>query len=79
MTHFPATSAALAILALGAAGGCAPAHTRQAAAPKPAPAAALAPPPAPARMMKMICRNSQDGRPVACGTPGAVMVGMKPR
>jgi hypothetical protein len=29
-------------------------------------------------MMKMICRNSQTGASVECGTPNAVMVGMKP-
>ena len=46
-------------------------------APAPAPAAAQAAP-APAKPMKMVCRNSQDGRKVACGTPGAVMVGMTP-
>ena len=40
--------------------------------------AAPAPAPPPARPMKMVCRNSQDGRKVACGTPGAVMVGMTP-
>jgi hypothetical protein len=27
--------------------------------------------------MTMICRNSQDGRKVECGTPNAVMVGIK--
>jgi hypothetical protein len=46
----------------------------------PAPVAAAPappPPPPPARKAKMICRNSQDGRPVECGTPNAVMVGIK--
>jgi hypothetical protein len=28
--------------------------------------------------MKMVCRDSQTGRDVACGTANAVMVGMKP-
>jgi hypothetical protein len=40
--------------------------------------AARTPPPPPARPMKMVCRNSQSGRKVACGTPDAVMVGMEP-
>lgn len=32
----------------------------------------------PAKSMVMICRNSQTGQKVECGTPNAVMVGMKP-
>ena len=47
------------------------------------------PPPAPpaakptvarpaAKPMVMICKNSQTGLNVECGTPNAVMVGMKP-
>ncbi len=51
----------------------APQTTASVAAPKPAPA----PTPAPAKMETMICRNSQTGQSVACGTPNAVMVGMK--
>jgi hypothetical protein len=43
---------------------------------------AVAPPPstapaAPAKHYTMVCRNSQSGRKVECGTPNAVMVGMK--
>ena len=41
-------------------------------APKPAPA-----PAAPAKMVTMVCRNSQTGASVECGTPNAVMVGTK--
>ena len=41
-----------------------------------APANAAAPPPA--QNMVMVCRNSQTGQKVECGTPNAVMVGMKP-
>jgi hypothetical protein len=36
-----------------------------------------APAPPPGRLAHMICRSSVDGRKVACGTPNAVMVGMK--
>ena len=50
--------------------GCSP--TPKAAPPPAAPVAAP-----PARMLTMVCRNSQDGRTVACGTPNAVMVGVK--
>jgi hypothetical protein len=28
--------------------------------------------------MVMVCRNSQTGQKAECGTPNAVMVGMKP-
>jgi hypothetical protein len=46
-----------------------------------APAAAAPPPtaaaPAPAKHYTMVCRNSRSGRKVECGTPNAVMVGMK--
>jgi len=44
----------------------------QAAAPPP-----VAAPPAPAKKYTMVCRNSQNGKKAECGTPGAVMVGMK--
>jgi hypothetical protein len=69
----------LAALAVSGAAmwGCEP--SPQAATAKPPAAtptaAARAPPP---KMMKMICRNSQTGASVECGTPNAVMVGMKP-
>jgi hypothetical protein len=56
---------------------CSPAKT-----PPPAqasvPAAATAPPPPAARPMKMVCRSSQTGLDVPCGSANAVMVGMKP-
>jgi hypothetical protein len=32
----------------------------------------------PAQNMVMVCRNSQTGQKAECGTPDAVMVGMKP-
>ena len=43
----------------------------------PAPPLAPAPPTAPTKKAVMICRNSVDGRSVKCGTPNAVMVGIK--
>jgi len=61
----------LCALALAA---CSPAPQRQAAAPAVAPAP---PPPPPAKKATMICRNSQTGAKAECGTPNAVMVGMK--
>ncbi|HEY5090608.1 MAG TPA: hypothetical protein VIK30_11605 [Polyangia bacterium] len=67
---------ALPILAAASLAACGPAKSPQAAAP-PVAAAAPAPPPVPPRHATMICRNSQDGRKVACGTPNAVMVGIK--
>ena len=75
-----APALAALILALAPLAACAPAKTPQAAAQiasQPAAAAAPTPPPAPPRHATMICRNSQDGRKVACGTPNAVMVGIK--
>lgn len=65
---------ALLLAALACASLCACSPKSQTAAA--APVAAPAPPPPPAKPMKMVCRNSQDGRKVACGTPNAVMVGM---
>jgi hypothetical protein len=44
----------------------------------PANATVNAAPPAPAPAMEMVCRNSQTGAKAECGSPGAVMVGMKP-
>lgn len=32
----------------------------------------------PAQTMVMVCRNSQTGQKAECGSPDAVMVGMKP-
>ena len=43
----------------------------------PPPPQAAAPTPPPAKMATMICRNSQTGASAECGTPNAVMVGMK--
>ena len=42
--------------------------------PPPPPQAAA---PAPVKMETMICRNSQTGASVECGTPNAVLVGVK--
>jgi hypothetical protein len=61
----------LLALALAA---CSPPPARQAA---PTPKVAPAPPPAPAKKATMICRNSQTGAKAECGTPNAVMVGIK--
>ena len=44
------------------------------------PVAQVAAPPvaaAPAKMVTMVCRNSQTGAAAECGTPNAVMVGTK--
>ncbi len=57
------------VLAIGA---CSPA-SKEAAPAKPVAAA----PTPPAQVGTMICRSSVDGRPAKCGTPNAVMVGMK--
>ncbi len=66
-------AATLGIPALSAAiWGCTPA---QPPAPPPRPVAAAPAPPA--RTGTMVCRSSVDGRPAKCGTPGAVMVGIK--
>jgi len=59
-------------LTLCALWSCSPAPQAKAPPPAPPPVAA-----APAKMMKMVCRNSQTGEKVECGTPNAVMVGMK--
>lgn len=80
----PAEAIAVLTLALVALQACAPApqsnasqvNAHQTAAPQ-SPAAAPKAPPAPAKHATMICRNSQDGRKVECGTPNAVMVGIK--
>ena len=37
------------------------------------------PAPPAAQNMVMVCRNSQTGAKADCGSPGAVMVGMKPQ
>lgn len=74
MHRFAKAMAALAPT-LAPLAACAPApgsKTPQAPAPRPVAAA-----PPPARHATMICRNSQNGRKVECGTPDAVMVGVK--
>jgi hypothetical protein len=83
----PANAIAVLTLAFVSVWACTPAPnsnaaqtaTPQTAAPQSA-AAAPSPagtPPAPVKHATMICRNSQDGRKVECGTPNAVMVGIK--
>ena len=62
---------AFALLAVTTA--CSP--SPQPAPPPPKPVAAA--PPAPAKTGTMVCRSSVDGRPAKCGTPNAVMVGIK--
>ena len=63
------------VAAAGALAACSPAP--QAAAPAAAPTNTVAAAPAPAKKVTMICRNSQTGAKAECGTPNAVMVGMK--
>ena len=60
-----------ALLALGA---CGPKTV-----PANPPAPQIAAPAPPAKMETMVCRNSQTGASAECGTPNAVMVGMKER
>jgi hypothetical protein len=81
----PARALAVLALALLSPWACSPAprsNPPEVAAPAVAPPPPAAParaqaPAAPAKRMTMICRNSQDGRKVECGTPNAVMVGIK--
>ncbi len=68
-----AAALAMTVVSLAA---CAPAPAAKAPAPPAQSPAVAAPAPSP-RHATMICRNSQDGRKVACGTPNAVMVGIK--
>ncbi len=67
------TRALLSSLALVAAAltGC------QKSVPANPPAPQAAAPAPPAKMVTMVCRNSQTGASVECGTPNAVMVGTK--
>ena len=69
-----------AVLALVSLWACSPAPRSNSppthATPAAAPRTAL--PTAPPKRYKMVCRNSQTGAAAACGTPGAVMVGIKP-
>lgn len=74
MTRELASGATLLVAVLGLDACSRPAPGPQPAAIAPAPAP---PPPAPAKKAVMICRNSVDGRSVKCGTPNAVMVGIK--
>jgi len=47
--------------------------------PAPPPVVATAPAPAPPlRRYMMVCKSSRTGLKAQCGTPDAVMVGMKP-
>ena len=76
MTFKPSGVGAAAValmVGLGVLASCGPAPRP---APAPPPRAAVTPPP-PAKMATMICRNSQTGAKVECGTPNAVMVGIK--
>jgi hypothetical protein len=63
---------ALSLISLAACGRAPAGRGPSAVAPPPAAAQ-----PAPAKHYTMVCRNSQTGRKVECGTPNAVMVGMK--
>ena len=66
----------IASLAVAGAIGACSRPPAPAAPPKPAPAPASTPAPA-AKNATMICRNSQTGAKAECGTPNAVMVGIK--
>ena len=74
--HLPPMRGTVLILIFGLLAACSP----KPAAPPPEPARAAASPTAapasPPKLLKMVCRNSQTGKSVACGTPNAVMVGM---
>jgi hypothetical protein len=65
----------LVILTVGVLAACSPKPAAPLAA-EPAQVAAPPKPAAPPKLVKMICRNSQTGKSVECGTPNAVMVGM---
>jgi len=73
----------VAVLAFVSLWACSPAPrsngAQSTASPAPAPQAAAPRPamPVPTKRYKMVCRNSQSGRPAPCGTPNAVMVGIK--
>jgi hypothetical protein len=75
MRHRPAVRLFAAGVALTV-GSCSPAA--QTPPPPPPPSKPIAAPAAaPPKEGTMICRSSVDGRPAKCGTPNAVMVGMK--
>jgi hypothetical protein len=74
MTDTRCVSLVLLALTLVSFGGC---HRPHAAVDQPRTVSPQTPPP-PARNMVMICRSSRTGRKATCGTPDAVMVGMKP-
>jgi hypothetical protein len=65
---------ALLILVLAAPAACDRPHR----APRPAPVVVVQPPAPPARNYVMVCKSSRTGLKARCGTPDAVMVGMKP-
>ena len=70
--------AAPLLLAAGLAlGACQKTEAPQTPPPPPAQVSAPTPTTPPTKMAKMICRNSQTGASVECGTPNAVMVGIK--
>lgn len=71
-TLWAAGALALSLVFLAACGRAPADRATPAAAPAASPA-----PPAPAKHYTMVCRNSQNGRKAECGTPNAVMVGMK--
>jgi hypothetical protein len=71
MSH-RATAFALLTLICGA---CGPAPKSSAPLATATPIAA--PPQAPAKKAVMVCRDSQTGAKAECGTPNAVMVGIK--
>jgi hypothetical protein len=70
-------SRAVALCCLLAATALAACQPKTVPANPPVPPQAAAPPPPPAKMATMVCRNSQTGASAECGTPNAVMVGIK--
>ena len=75
MTEKPCIGLVLLLLAAAALCAC---QRAPAAAEQPRVVSSAPPPRPPARNMVMICRSSRTGLKAQCGTPDAVMVGMKP-
>ena len=65
--------ALLTLLALTALAACDRPHP----GPRPATVVVVTPPAAPAKRYVMVCKSSRTGLKAQCGTPDAVMVGMK--
>jgi hypothetical protein len=70
-------SRALALYSVFAVAGLAACQPKTVPANPPPPQVSAPPVAAPAKMVTMVCRNSQTGAAAECGTPNAVMVGVK--